>query len=96
MLPLTKRYSPEEHPKYDNFDAINVSTIMDIPYDYEGIMGVPVTILSRYNSRQFEIVGEANHGSDNEYDLFKPTLNGKVLFKKILIRNKNPGEATNA
>ena len=95
-LPLTKRYSPEEHPKYDNFDAINVSTIMDIPYDYEGIMGVPVTILSRYNSRQFEIVGEANHGSDNEYDLFKPTLNGKVLFKKILIRNKKMGDSANA
>ena len=89
-LPLTKRYNPEEHPKYDTYDAINVRTITDIPYDYPGIMGVPITIINRYNSEQFEIIGEANHGSDNEYDLFKPTINGKLLFKRILIRNKQP------
>ena len=53
-------------------------------------MGVPITIINRYNSEQFEIIGEANHGSDNEYDLFKPTINGKEIFKRILIRNVNP------
>ena len=89
-LMLTKRYSPEEYPKYDNFDAINVRTITNIPCDYSGIMGVPITIINRYNSEQFEIIGEANHGSDNKYDLFKPTINGKLLFKRILIRNKQP------
>lgn len=52
-------------------------------------MGVPITIINRYNSDQFEIIGEANHGSDNEYDLFKPTIKGKLLFKRILIRNIN-------
>lgn len=88
VLTLTKKYRPEEYPKYDTFDAINVRTITAIPYDYPGIMGVPITIINRYNSEQFEIVGEANHGSDNEYDLFKPTINGKELFKRILIRNK--------
>lgn len=87
-LPLTKKYTPEEYPKYDNYDAIHVKTITDIPYDYPGIMAVPITIVNRYNSEQFEIVGEANHGSDNEYDLFKPTINGKEVFKRILIRNR--------
>lgn len=87
-LPLTKKYDPKEHPKYDNYDAIHVKTINDIPCDYAGIMAVPITIVNRYNSEQFEIVGEANHGSDNEYDLFKPTINGKEVFKRILIRNK--------
>ena len=90
MLPLTKHYTPEEYPTYDSFNAINVRTITDIPCDYCGIMGVPITIINRYNSEQFEIVGEANHGSDNEYDLFKPTINGKLLFKRILIKNKQP------
>ena len=87
-LELKKKYNQEDYPKYDNFDAINVKTINDIPYDYFGIMGVPITIINRYNSEQFEIVGEANHGSDNEYDLFKPLLNGKALYKKILIRRR--------
>lgn len=88
QIVLTKKYSPKEYPKYDNYDAINVKTINDIPYDFYGIMGVPITIINRYNSDQFEIVGEANHGSDNEYDLFKPILNGKELYKKILIRRR--------
>ena len=89
-LILTKRYTPDMYPYYDEYDAINVRTINDIPCDYPGVMGVPITIINRYNSEQFEIIGEANHGSDNEYDLFKPTINGKLLFKRILIRNKNP------
>lgn len=88
QIVLTKKYSPKEYPKYDNYDAINVKTINDIPYDFYGIMGVPITIINRYNSDQFEIVGEANHGSDSEYDLFKPILNGKELYKKILIRRR--------
>ena len=87
-ITMTKTYSSSDYPKYDNYDAINVKTIRDIPYDYYGIMGVPITIINRYNSEQFEIVGEANHGSDNEFDLFKPTINGKEIFKRILIRRK--------
>lgn len=88
LLKLTKHYTSEEYPKYDNYDAINVKRVIDIPFDYDGIMGVPITIIDKYNKEQFEIVGEANHGSDNEYDLFKPTINGKELFKKILIKKK--------
>lgn len=87
-ITMTKTYNSTDYPKYDNYDAINVKTIRDIPYDYYGIMGVPITIINRYNSEQFEIVGEANHGSDNEFDLFKPTIDGKEIFKRILIRRK--------
>ena len=85
---LTAVYDPEKYPKYDNYDAINVSRVADIPMDYEGIMGVPLTYLKYHNEEQFEIIGEANHGSDNEFDLFKPKINGKEIFKRILIRRK--------
>lgn len=87
-ITMVKTYNPTDYPKYDNYDAINVKTVRDIPRDYFGIMGVPITIINRYNSEQFEIVGEANHGSDNEFDLFKPTIDGKEIFKRILIRRK--------
>ena len=88
-LELTKTYSPEQYPKYDNYDAINVDRIENIPMDYPGVMGVPVTILKKINTEQFEIVGEANHGTDSKFDLFEPKLDGKTLFKKILIKNKS-------
>lgn len=87
-IKLIKSYNSEEHPKYDSFDAINVKTIKDIPYDYFGIMGVPITYIKYHNPEQFEIIGEANHGSDNEFDLFKPKINGKEVFKRILIKRK--------
>lgn len=90
LLRLSHKYSPELYPKYDLYDAINISKVSEIPCDYAGIMGVPITIIDKYNSAQFEIIGEANHGSDNEYDLFKPTIKGKYLFKKILVRLKKP------
>ena len=90
LLTLTKVYDPSEYPKYDSYDAINVRRVQDIPMDFTGIMGVPITIIDKYNGEQFELVGEANHGCDNEYDLFKPTINGKLVFKRILIRNRKP------
>ena len=88
QLALSEHYSPEKYPKYDNFDAIHVKTVKEIPMDYDGIMGVPITYLKYHNSSQFEIVGEANHGSDNEFDLFKPKIGGKEIFKRILIKRK--------
>ena len=87
-LRLTKCYRPEDYPKYDNYDAINVKKVVDIPMDYNGIMGVPITYLKYHNELQFEIIGEANHGSDNEFDLFKPKINGKELFKRVLIKRR--------
>ena len=92
-LVLTKKYNPIDYPKFDTYDAINVTRVVDIPKDYPGIMGVPITIVNKYNSEQFELIGEANHGSDNEFDLFKPLVNGKYLFKRILIKNKCPDES---
>lgn len=86
-LELTKRYDAMQYPRYDEYDAIEVSKVADIPMDYTGVMGVPITFLNKYNPEQFEIIGEANHGSDNSFDLFKPTINGVLKFKRILIRN---------
>lgn len=57
FLPLYKEYTPEEYPKYDNYDAIEVSRYKDIPADYDGPMGVPITFLDKYNPEQFEILG---------------------------------------
>lgn len=87
-MTLFRNYSPDKYPKYDNYDAIEVSKTSDIPCDYEGIMGVPITFMDKYNPEQFEIVGEANTGSNNEYDLFAPMINGVKCFKRILIRRK--------
>lgn len=65
-LVLFRRYSPEEYPKYDNYDAINVDKTADIPCDYDGVMGVPITFLDKYNPEQFEIVAfqKGNNGKD--------------------------------
>lgn len=84
-LVLYKRYTPEEYPKYDNYDAINVDKTTDIPYDYDGVMGVPITFLDKYNPEQFEILG-------NEYDLNiskgRGYINGKRMYSRIFIRKK--------
>ena len=88
QLNLTSSYSSEKYLKYDNYDAIDVSKIKDIPKDYYGIMGVPITYFKYHNPEEFDIIGEANHGSDNEFDLFAPKINGKLLFKRLLIKRK--------
>ena len=67
-LILYKTYTPEEYPHYDNYNAIDVSKTVDIPCDYDGVMGVPVTFMDKYNPQQFEIIGCADYtgkyGSD--------------------------------
>lgn len=83
-----KKIREEGYPKFDNFDAIDVPYSDAIPSDYDGIMAVPISFLDKYNPSEYEIVGEANHGSDNEYDLFKPIINGEVKFKRLLIKRK--------
>lgn len=87
-LVLYKKYSKEEYPHYDNCDAIEVGKTEMIPEDFDGVMGVPITFLNKYNPEQFEIVGEFNHGCDSEYDLAKPILNGKELYPRIAIRRR--------
>jgi hypothetical protein len=56
-IPLYKKYNPAEYPKYDNYDAIEVSKTADIPMDYPGVMGVPITFIDKYNPDQFELLG---------------------------------------
>lgn len=72
-MDLVCRYSPEEYPKYDNYDAIEVSKTMDIPCDYAGVMGVPITFLDKYNPRQFEIIGATeSEGKGFSNGLYNP------------------------
>lgn len=84
-LDLVCRYNPDDYPKYDNYDAIEVSKVVDIPCDYDGVMGVPITFLDKYNPEQFEIV-KFRKGND-EKDL---SIKGKCPYFRILIRNKHP------
>lgn len=86
QLILWKPYNTKDYPKYDNYDAIEVGRVENIPIDYDGIMGVPISFMNKYSPDQFEIVGEFNHGCDNEYDLAKPIVNKKELFPRIAIR----------
>ena len=91
-LILYKKYYgfESEYPKYDNFDAINVDKTKDIPSDYEGYMGVPITFLDKFNPDQFEIIGNLGSYAPDGYSLSsKIFINGKKIFKRILIRNKN-------
>lgn len=85
-ITLYKKYTPEEYPKYDNVDAIEVSKTSNIPYDYAGVMGVPITFLDKYNPEQFEILGLDD--LNNEWRGRGPDLNGKCIYRRILIRRK--------
>ena len=84
-IALTKKYfgNEDEYPKYDNYDGINVNKTKDIPLDYKGVMGVPITFLHKFNPDQFEII-KFRKGND-EKDL---TINGKCPYFRILIKNK--------
>ena len=73
-LILYKKYTPEEYPKFENFDAINVDVTKDIPMDYDGFMGIPITFMDKYNPAQFEIIGVgiANLGLEMGIEPYKP------------------------
>ena len=90
VLELDKEYSAEKYPKYDNYDAIEVSKVKNIPKDYKGIMGVPITYLHSHNPKQFKILGcTYKHGRPKEWDestIMKPTINGKETYKRIFIK----------
>lgn len=79
--------------KYDNYDALEVPFTDAIPSDYEGVMGVPISFLDKYCPEQFSLVGVANHGKDSEFDLFAPRIDGKEMFKRLLIRIKKGTKA---
>lgn len=80
-LILYKKYTPEEYPEYDNYRAIEVGKTDEIPCDYDGVMGVPITFLYKYNPEQFEII-KLRKGDDGK-DL---SVNGKCPYFRILIR----------
>ena len=98
-LDLFKEFSPEEYPKYDNYDAINVNKTKEIPADYAGAIGVPITFLDKFNPNQFEILGMASSAGYNseivglpflgEKDA-RPLINGKNTYARVFIKNKNP------
>lgn len=95
-LILYKIYSEEEYPKYDNYDAININKTADIPVDYDGVMGVPITFLDKYNPEQFEILDARNYTRNEKlksksYGLIKDAdgaINGKATYARILIRRR--------
>ena len=80
-LDLYKEYNPEDYPKYDNYDAININKVSEIPYDYDGVMGVPITFLSKYNPEQFEITG-ITLGNTVDYPMTR-------IYENALQHNKN-------
>ncbi len=83
-----KNYTPTAYPTYDNYNAINIDKVTQIPYNYDGVMGVPITFLDKYNPEQFEIVGSMATTSIDEYSKGYPFVNGKRKFARILIRRK--------
>lgn len=88
-LVLTKKYDPSAYDKFDDYDAININRVTDIPMDYDGLMGVPTSFFQgKYNPNQFEIVGEIKHGSDGDFDFCKPFVNGVEKFTRLVIRYK--------
>ncbi len=85
-LVLYKTYTPEDFPKYDNYDAIEVKKTVEIPIDYDGVMGVPITFLDKYNPEQFDILGLDDHRV--EWRGRGPEINGKCVYRRIIIKKK--------
>ena len=98
MLDLVCRYSSKEYPAYDNYNAINVNKVDNIPYDYDGAMGVPITFLDKYSPDQFDILNANDYRKNDSvpiktHGLIKDkegAINGKPTYARILIRNKHP------
>jgi hypothetical protein len=91
-ITLYETYSLVKYPKYDNYDAIEVSKVAEIPKDYDGCMGVPITFLDKYNPKQFEIVGQTGviepDGICIEYKGGRPYIKGKRMYSRIIIRRR--------
>ncbi|MDR0520930.1 MAG: adenine-specific methyltransferase EcoRI family protein [Planctomycetaceae bacterium] len=85
-LELYKTYNPAEYLKYDHYNAIEVSKTAEIPKDYNGVMGVPLTFLDKYNPEQFEILGDSRYITGACFDV--NVVNGKTLYRRLLIRRK--------
>lgn len=98
-ITLYKKYSPDEYIKYDNYDAIDIKVYTDIPLDYEGVMGVPITFIDKLNPNQFELIGLGSGDFAKEIGVQRNyrgrtdlayTIDGinRCPYGRILIRNK--------
>ncbi|MEL4249370.1 adenine-specific methyltransferase EcoRI family protein [Shewanella xiamenensis] len=97
---LIQKYEGNEHayPKYDNYEAIEVSRSQNIPADYDGVMGVPITFLTKYNPEQFEIVGATESEGvgfssgiwNRSSGIAQAMINGKKVYKRLFIKLKMP------
>ena len=91
-IALYKKYTPNEFPQYDNYHVIEVSKVAEIPFDFDGAMGVPITFLNKYNPSQFDILWTSDRGGDGQIDYLKkphdrfdaPVVNGTGIYKRIL------------
>lgn len=82
-LILTKKYKHDEYPHYDNYNAINVNKVKDIPYDYDCVMGVPITIFG-YDLDNVEVIKVTNNSSGNQ----SCYIDGKKIYERVLIKKK--------
>jgi len=93
-ITLYKKFNSEEYPKYDNYNAIEVSKVSEIPMDYRGAMGVPVTFIDKYNPDQFEILDAIGRYSmltgptEKTKGYYLTKINGKPKYARIIIKNK--------
>lgn len=94
-LILYKQYTPEEYPKYDNYDAIEVSKTAEIPVDYDGVMGVPITFLDKYCPEQFEILGATQRFCHDEIPDFKKYDDYIEVTRATNIPTGSSGNKTN-
>jgi hypothetical protein len=99
-IPLYKKYTPDEYPAYDNYDAIEVGKVAEIPVDFDGVIGVPVTFLDRYNPEQFEILGitdrDNNSGVKTKEYTKSDAPNPGDLNRRGVIKVKNEYKSTYA
>ena len=95
FMVCTKKYNPKDYPKYDNYNAINVDKIKDIPMDYDGVMGVPITFMTKYNPDQFEVIDTIGRYSALDggptpitKGKYLTEINKKPVYRRIIIRHK--------
>lgn len=87
-IKLTKDFSSENYPQYDNFKAIEVNKVLNIPKDYSGIMGVPITFIDKYNPEQFEILNCSSFSDSDYYGCGPLYVGNKKKYARVLIRHK--------
>lgn len=87
-LTLFRNYTPDKYPKYDNYDAINVDKTADIPCDYFGIMGVPITFIDKHNPEQFELLGDSRYHDGQDFSDDINVIKGQTLYRRLLIRRR--------